>query len=224
MLHVDAHERGWRQSSARLDVRIALPAGSDVTVAAGQLTFTAADPLGAVVVKVGDMTMDVGDATSIAIMSGRTTLRCGSVGDVSVQAGQATVDVQRTSGTVRVKGAAVDFDLHEVGSGDVVVETATGRADVGVLKGTMVALDLASRTGSGPVRHPARGRTGRAGRRAAAEAQERHRQHHGQPGRRTQRSGLERLHQVARKVAAVLDHDVVQALPLRGLPELVRQR
>jgi hypothetical protein len=147
VLHVDAHERGWRQSSARLDVRLALPAGSDVTVAAGQLTFSAEDPLGAINVKVGDMTMDVGDATSIAIMSGRTTLRSGSVGDVSLQAGQATVDLQRTSGKVRVKGAAVDFDLREVGSGDVVVETATGHAEVGVTRGTLVQLDLTSRTG-----------------------------------------------------------------------------
>lgn len=147
VLHVDAHERGWRQSSARLDVRLALPAASNVAVAAGQLTFTAEDPLGDISVKVGDMTMDVGDVTSIAIMSGRTTLRGGSVGDVSLRAGQATIDLQRTTGKVRVKGAAVNLDLHEVGSGDVVIETATGHAEVGVTKGTMVQLDLTSRTG-----------------------------------------------------------------------------
>jgi DUF4097 and DUF4098 domain-containing protein YvlB len=80
-------------------------------------------------------------------MSGRTTLRAGSVGDVSLRAGQATVDVQQTSGKVRVKGASVDLDLHEVGSGDVVVETAAGRAGIGVTKGTTVQLDLTSRTG-----------------------------------------------------------------------------
>jgi hypothetical protein len=146
-LHVDAHQRGWRQSTARLHVRLAVPAGSDVACDAGQLTFLATDPLGAISVRAGDMTMEVGAADSISVSSGRSSVRGGSIGDVTVRAGQASLDLQRTSGTVRVKGGAVTFDLHEVSSGDVVVETAAGNAEVGVASGTTVELDLDTRTG-----------------------------------------------------------------------------
>jgi hypothetical protein len=164
-LTVHLRTRGWRSAGAAVHVRLHLPSYSDVAVAAGEVTVTAEGELGAVRVRAGsgtitipsardgvdvhsgDSTVVVGSAGSISIKSGKTRLRAGTVGDVTLRAGQASLELVTTTGTVRVKGAAVTMDVQEVGTGDVVFETATGRAVVGVKAGTKVQLDLSSSTG-----------------------------------------------------------------------------
>ncbi|MCU1586579.1 MAG: hypothetical protein JWN31_72, partial [Frankiales bacterium] len=164
-LVVHLRTRGWRSSGAAVHVRLGLPVHSDVEVAAGEATVSAEGELadvrvragsatvtvptarGGLDVHTGDSTIVVGTAGRVSIRSGKTRLQAGTVGDLSLRAGQASLDVQTTTGTVRIKGAAVTMDVQEVSQGDVLFETATGRANVGVRQGTTVQLDLSSSTG-----------------------------------------------------------------------------
>lgn len=165
-LRVEVPERGlWRRGPASLHVRLTLPAGSSVTCAAGVVTFTSEGRLddvsiktgvgtvtvpeaaGAISIRCGDGTVDIGSAGSVALKCGRGDLRIGRAGDVQVKAGQGTVDIGASRGAVFVKGAMVTLEVHEASGGEITFETAMGNAHVGVVAGTTVELDLSSATG-----------------------------------------------------------------------------
>jgi hypothetical protein len=160
--------RGLRRSSLPVHVRLVVPELSGLSTQTGDVVLTTTGELGdvrvrtgsgqvqipvargAVDVKAGDATVDVGTAASVSVTCGNGELRVGSAGDVTLKTGHGRAELRTTSGRVVVKGGAVGLDLREATGGEVVFETGAGSARVGVLEGTTVQLDLTS--GMGDVR------------------------------------------------------------------------
>jgi DUF4097 and DUF4098 domain-containing protein YvlB len=127
-------------------VRVACPAGADVTVATASGRVAARGPLGEVHVSTrsGKVEVDVADRADIRTMSG--SIRVGTVtgscrcvaksGRISIGAA-GSVDVTSTSGSV---------EIGEVGDAEVTM--MSGRVDLGTRRGTSVKV----RTMSGTVR------------------------------------------------------------------------
>jgi hypothetical protein len=154
----------WRTAPAALHVRLTVPAGSSVGVAAGVLTLDATGRLDDISLKAGvgtinvehaatlsvrggTATVDVGSATSVAVKCGRAELRVGAAEDVYVKTGQGQVEIGSCSGEVTVKGAMVNLDVAAASRGQIRFDAAMGNAQVGVVEGTTVELDLSSATG-----------------------------------------------------------------------------
>jgi hypothetical protein len=164
-LLVEVPGRGVWRGPGSVHIRLTVPSGSSVTVAAGVLTFTSTGRLdevsikagvgtvtveeatGDVSVRGGSATVDVGSAATVAFKCGRGDLRVDSAQDVYVKTGQGQVDVQASSGKVFVKGAMVSLDVHRASAGEITFEAAMGTARVGAVEGTTVELDLSSATG-----------------------------------------------------------------------------
>ena len=154
----------WHGGTASLHVRLTVPAGSSLGVAAGVLTLTATGRLDDVNLKAGVATVDVehaaelnvrggqatvdlGSCTRVAYKCGRGDLRVGAAEEVYVKAGQGRVEIGSCSGDVVVKGAMVSLDVAAATSGRISFDAAMGNAQVGVVEGTTVELDLTSATG-----------------------------------------------------------------------------
>ena len=154
----------WRSSPATLKVHLTVPTGSSLSAAAGVLTLTSSDRLGAVALKTGVATVDLDHADSLSLRGGtadvdlasagdvsakcgRADLRLGAVADVFVKVGQGTVEIGSCTGEVVVKGAMVGLDVAAASSGQIRFDAAMGSGTVGVAEGTTVQLDLSSATG-----------------------------------------------------------------------------
>ena len=164
-LEVTVHEAGRALREGELLVRLALPPGSRLTVHAGKAAISVVDgvesldaSLGtgsldadrvrqALTVRAGQCDVVTGEAQNVNVTTGQGTLRADRVHDVTFKAAQGEVELGGTSGTVRVKGAAVALVVHAAGPGEVDYQGVAGDARVAVLAGTAVQLDLASAVG-----------------------------------------------------------------------------
>lgn len=111
-------------------------------------------------IRVGSTTGDADLRTSaggiqVGRASGAVTART-SAGDVRVDDGGGELQLSTSAGDVRVeragsgvaaKTSAGDIRLHSVRSGSVTAESAYGRVEIGVLRGTAAWLDVEARHG-----------------------------------------------------------------------------
>jgi hypothetical protein len=164
-LDVTVQDAGRGLREGELLVRLALPAGSRLTVHAGKASISVVDGIEALDASIGAGSVEadrvrqaltvraaqcdvvIGQARTTHITTGQGTLRAEQVGDLTFKAAQGDVELGTTSGVVRVKGAAVRLVVHAAGPGEVDYQGAAGDARVTVVAGTAVQLDLASAVG-----------------------------------------------------------------------------
>lgn len=164
-LRVDVPDSGRLFRKAEIRVAFGLPADSSLAVKAGSADVTVRGGVDALAVKLGAGDVDVDEVTSalavkagqtdvrvgiagtVAVTTGQGSLKADRVGNASFKTGQGSVELGRSDGAVAVKGGAVELELREAGPGEVVFQTGSGDASVGVATGTTVALDLMSASG-----------------------------------------------------------------------------
>jgi hypothetical protein len=155
--------RGWRQWTPRggresIDVRISLPAGSEIQGEAAAAALRSRGELGAFRFKAGAGDIDVDEAGSVAIRTGAGDVSVGhAAGDLTASTGSgvvriAAVDgsaviknsnretwVGRVDGELRVKAANGSISVERAGA-TVTVKTANGDISLGeVAPGAVVA-------------------------------------------------------------------------------------
>jgi hypothetical protein len=164
-LDVTVQDAGRGLREGELLVRLALPAGSRLTVHAAKASISVVDGIDsldaslgagsveadlirkALTVRAAQCDVVIGEAGSTHVTTGQGTLRAERIGDLSFKAAQGEVELGATSGTVRVKGAALSLVVHAAGPGELDYQSAAGDAQVSVVAGTAVHLDLTSAVG-----------------------------------------------------------------------------
>lgn len=164
-LEVTVPEARRTQRGGSVLVTLGLPASSRLRATAGALTLSVRDGLDhldarigsgsvdvdrterALVVRAGQVDVSVEHAGSLSVTTGQGALRAGSVGDAAFRAAQGEVELGRTHGAVAVAGAAVSLVVRAAGPGSIRFQAAAGGAEIGVVAGTTVQLDLSSGTG-----------------------------------------------------------------------------
>ena len=121
--------------------------GLEVKIGSGTVR---AEGLDGLAVKAGQVDVQVDSAGSAAVSTGQGTLSAGHVGDLAFKAGSGEVRLGRTDGNIAVKGGSVGLEVRAAAGGSIVMNTGSGDAEVSVVPGTTVELDLLS--GSGDVR------------------------------------------------------------------------
>jgi hypothetical protein len=164
-LDVTVQDAGRGLREGELLVRLSLPAGSRLTVHAGKASISVAGGLEsldasigagsveadrvrqAMTVRAAQCDVALGEAQNASVTTGQGTLRAEQVAGLTFKAAQGEVELGATSGTVRVKGAAVRLVVHAAGPGEIDYQGAAGDAQVAVVAGTAVQLDLTSAVG-----------------------------------------------------------------------------
>lgn len=164
VLVVEVPDSGRLFRRAEVVVRLGLPGGSSATVKGGSVDVRVHGGIDAMLLKLGSGDVDVDVVNELVVKSGQSDVRVdyaqsvtfstgqGSlkgerVGDATFKAGQGSVEIGRSDGAVAVKGGSVQLDVREAGPGELVFDTGSGSATVGVLAGTTVQLDLMSASG-----------------------------------------------------------------------------
>jgi hypothetical protein len=158
--------RGGHES---IEVRIELPAGSQLRGEAGVAALRSRGTLGECryLIGAGDITLErVAGAAELTTATGAVRIdridgaatiknangdtRIGEVGgDLEVKAANGSITVDQAHASVTVKTANGDIHLDEVARGAVAADTAVGKVDVAVRAGVAAWLDL--HTGLGNV-------------------------------------------------------------------------
>jgi len=122
---------GWTRQE-RIDISVALPAGSSLVARLGSCELVARGRYGAVRVDSGSGDVTVVDADrDVVIRSGSGRVAVGSVGGgLQVKTGSGTVAVEDVSGSVKLLSGSGDLRVGEAG-GPVVARTASGVAEIG---------------------------------------------------------------------------------------------
>ena len=166
-LDIQVPEQGRIFRRGEVRVSLALPPSSSVALKGGAVDVTSTGTLVALeaklgagsvrseavdrlVIKAGQVEVDVERAGAVAVSTGQGSLRSPHVGDAAFKTGSGRVELGRTDGSVVVKGGAVDLAVREAAGGEVLFTAGAGSARVSVVPGTTVELDLTS--GSGDVR------------------------------------------------------------------------
>jgi DUF4097 and DUF4098 domain-containing protein YvlB len=162
--------RRWQAyfvDAGAVDVRVDVPTGSRVDVAAWEADIRVEGALADAALKVesGDVTVArVTGRADITTQSGTVSLRevggpatvrngdgdtrVGSAGgDLDLHADNGDIVVDRALASVTAKSAHGDIRIREVGHGEVVAETDTGDVEIGVREGVAVWLDAKSDDG-----------------------------------------------------------------------------
>lgn len=123
--------RGWRQWSPRggresIDVRIALPTGSEIEGDAGVAALRSTGELGAFRFKAGAGDIDVDEAGSVSIRTGAGDVSVGhAAGDLTASTGSGTVRIAAVDGSAVIKNSNRDTWIGRVG-GELRVKAANG--------------------------------------------------------------------------------------------------
>src|SRR5665213_774471 len=164
--------KGWRQYSLRgggesIDVRIALPAGSQVRGDTGVGALRSVGRLGECHFKtgLGEIQLDIAGPLQLRTGSGDISVDR-AVGQAELTTGTGRVQVGaidgagvvrnsngdtrigEVSGDLRVNAANGDIRLGEICRGVVVVQTGRGNLDVGIRQGVAAWLDLHTNFGA----------------------------------------------------------------------------
>lgn len=127
--------RGWRQWTPRggrqsIDVRISLPAGSEVQGDAGVAAVRSTGELGAFRFKTGAGDIDVDRAGSVAIRTGAGDVNVGhAVGDLSASTGTGVVRIAAVDGSAVIKNSNRETWVGDVG-GELRVKAANGGVSI----------------------------------------------------------------------------------------------
>jgi DUF4097 and DUF4098 domain-containing protein YvlB len=158
-------ERFWKSRDLRLEVRA--PVSSDLHASGGTTDVRARGTFGEVAIETGSGDVDVDTATGDAsVKSGSGDVRVRDVsGNASVATGSGDIDVGRAGGDAELRSASGDVHLGEGGhdvtvqtasgdqrveavvQGQVTLQSASGDMNVGIRKGSRVAVDARSMSG-----------------------------------------------------------------------------
>lgn len=116
--------------SGSVDVKVELPAGSQVEVKAASVQLQSTGPLGDVAVESSHGSIDVADAGSARLVT--------VAGDVSVG---------RLNGPAEIRTSKGDIRIAEAVSGALVLRTDVGEIEVGAAPGVSASLDAGTTTG-----------------------------------------------------------------------------
>lgn len=135
--------RFWKGRDLRLEVRA--PVASDLRVRGGATDVRARGSYGGVAVETGSGDVEVDVATGDAsVKSGSGDVRVGDVsGNVGVATGSGDIDVGRAGGDAELRSASGDVHLGEGGQ-DVTVQTASGDQQIDAVSRGQVTLQSAS--------------------------------------------------------------------------------
>jgi DUF4097 and DUF4098 domain-containing protein YvlB len=134
---------GWRQwrpwgGRESVDVRIALPSGSDVRGSAGVVALRSAGRIGELRFKAGAGNVHVDHSGPLKLSVGAGDIDVGhTLGDVDVKT-TGTVRVGTVDGTAVIKNSNGDTSIHDV-VGDLRVHTANGNVVVDRARATVAA-------------------------------------------------------------------------------------
>ncbi len=157
--------RFWKARGLRLEVRA--PVASDLRVRGGSTDVRARGSYGDVGVETGSGDVEVDTAAGDAsVKSGSGDVRVGEVsGNVGVATGSGDIDVARAGGDAELRSASGDVHLGEGGhdvtvqtasgdqqidavtQGQVTLQSASGDMNVGIRRGSRVAVDARSMSG-----------------------------------------------------------------------------
>lgn len=116
------HERGgWMSRGGRADVRIRVPAGTDVSIGAASADVRSRAELGRATISTASGDVWIADAA-----------------EVSVTTASGDIRTDRVSGALSVKSASGDVRAGEVG-GDATIKTASGSTSIGTASGALAA-------------------------------------------------------------------------------------
>lgn len=158
-------ERFWKSRNLRLEVRA--PLDSDLRARGGSTDVRARGSYGDVAVETGSGDVEVEVATGDAtIKSGSGDARVRDVaGNASVATGSGDIDVGRAGGDAELRSASGDVHLGEGGhdvtvqtasgdqqvdavvQGQVTLQSASGDMNIGIRRGSRVAVDARSMSG-----------------------------------------------------------------------------
>lgn len=158
-------ERFWKSRNLRLEVRA--PVASDLRARGGSTDVRARGSYGEVGIDTGSGDIEVHTVTGDAsVKSGSGDVRVREVsGNASVATGSGDIDVGRAGGDAELRSASGDVHLGEGGhdvtvqtasgdqqidavvQGQVTLQSASGDMNVGVRRGSRVAVDARSMSG-----------------------------------------------------------------------------
>lgn len=143
--------RSWRQYTPRggresVDVRIEVPAGSQLTVESGLATLRSTGRLGECRCKTGVGDIDVEEATQARLRTGAGNIFASRIaGTVEISTGSGTLSLGAVDGTAMVKNSNGDTRIGSVG-GDLRVNSANGSISVDQARS-----DVAAKTSMGNI-------------------------------------------------------------------------
>ena len=123
--------RGWRQWTPRggresIDVRISLPAGSEIQGEAGVAALRSRGELGAFRFKAGAGDIDVDEAGTVSIRTGAGDVSVGhAAGDLTASTGSGVVRIAAVDGSAVIKNSNRETWVGDVG-GELRVKAANG--------------------------------------------------------------------------------------------------
>jgi hypothetical protein len=137
--------KGWRQwapfgpGGDSIEVRVDLPAGSNVWARAGVASLDADGPLGECRFRTGVGNVRLERAGAVTLRSGAGDVSIDSAtGSVDVTTGSGTVQIGRVDGTAVVKNSNGDTTIGEA-VGEARVNAANGRISIGVARDAVTA-------------------------------------------------------------------------------------
>jgi DUF4097 and DUF4098 domain-containing protein YvlB len=133
--------------SASGDIRIDCCTGLSAKSASGDVTCDVTEGDAWVKTASGDVSLgDVHGEATVTTASGRSEL--GTVGGaITIRTASGRSRIRTPGDSVRVKGASSDVTVESVVRGRVVIDTASGDVEVGVVPGTSAWLDVSSASG-----------------------------------------------------------------------------
>ena len=160
--------RTWRPGGPpRFDITVSVPIGSSVDLGAASATITTRGVLATVDAKSASGTISIEQADgdcrahsasgdvelgtiggAVTLKSASGDLRCARVGGrCSVRTASGSVDIGWAGDLVTATSASGAITVRDVARGEVTCKTSSGDVAIGVRKGTLVWLDLATSSG-----------------------------------------------------------------------------
>ncbi|MFK4069275.1 DUF4097 family beta strand repeat-containing protein [Streptomyces sp. NPDC029674] len=130
------------------DVQIERASGVRLNTGYGEVSVGRAE--GPADVHTGSGDVRVGEAKgSVSVKNSNGNTSLGDIeGDISVKASNGSVTVDRAAADVSVKTANGPIRVGELARGEAVLETATGKIEIGVQEGTAAWLDVRTKAGN----------------------------------------------------------------------------
>lgn len=165
-----------------VNIRAAIPGGTNLEVAVASLNIVSRVDLGRVVARTASGDIDLGQADSVELKTASGDVkvdtcasRCDIVsasgdvrihlvaGDLSVSTASGDVGVERAEGRVEVKTASGDIRINRCSGNSVEATSMSGDVDLGLPEGTRVEAEIDSLSGDVvlPSRRPPSGDTER---------------------------------------------------------------
>lgn len=134
-LRIGFPDRGFGRD-ARVEVELAVPAGTNLETATGSGDVTAAVALGAAKISTGSGDVDLTDVTDAQCSAGSGSIVLGRVTGATAQltTGSGDVTVGEASASIQAKTASGDVTIHRLVGGRLRANTASG--DIGVPSST----------------------------------------------------------------------------------------